>query len=124
MMSEQSEIRVPAGTTQRLSVRLKQNFRRGLIVTLMMGGMLLVATVGLAYPSQFNDLQYWMYTTRYGWLVWRLAMYSVIACFIWKLWRSPLPLTQKAALKRITLISLGFVGCCEYAMFFVSGEQS
>ncbi|KGM28631.1 hypothetical protein C6H65_17150 [Photorhabdus luminescens] len=123
-MSEQSEIRVPAGTTQRLSVRLKQNFRRGLIVTLMMGGMLLVAAVGLAYPSQFNALQHWMYTTRYGWLVWRLAMYSVIACFMWQLWRSPLPLTQKAALKRIALISLGFVGCCEYAMFFVSGEQS
>ncbi|PQQ25067.1 hypothetical protein C6H68_24150 [Photorhabdus luminescens] len=123
-MYEQSEIRVPAGTTQRLSVRLKQNFRRGLIVTLMMGGMLLVAAVGLAYPSQFNALQHWMYTTRYGWLVWRLAMYSVIACFMWQLWRSPLPLTQKAALKRIALISLGFVGCCEYAMFFVSGEQS
>ncbi|QXF35423.1 hypothetical protein CE143_21235 [Photorhabdus luminescens] len=123
-MSEQSEIRVPAGTTQRLSVRLKQNFRRGLIVTLMMGGMLLVAAVGLAYPSQFNALQHWMYTTRYGWLVWRLAMYSVIACFMWQLWRSPLPLTQKAALKRIVLILLGFVGCCEYAMFFVSGEPS
>ncbi len=124
MMSEQSEIRVPAGTTQRLSVRLKQNFRRGLIVTLMMGGMLLVAAVGLAYSSQFNALQHWMYATRYGWLAWRLAMYSVIACFMWQLWRSPLPLTQKAALKRMALISLGFVGCCEYAMFFVSGEQS
>ncbi len=124
MMSEQSEIRVPAGTKQRLIVGLKRHFRRGLIVTLMMGGMLLVAAVGLAYPSQFNALQHWMYTTRYGWLAWRLAMYSVIACFMWQLWRSPLPLTQKAALKRIALISLGFVGCCEYAMFFVSGEQS
>ncbi len=103
---------------------LKRHFRRGLIVTLMMGGMLLVAAVGLAYPSQFNALQHWMYTTRYGWLAWRLAMYSVIACFMWQLWRSPLPLTQKAALKRIALISLGFVGFCEYAMFFVSGDQS
>ncbi|WP_166296358.1 hypothetical protein [Photorhabdus tasmaniensis] len=124
MMSEQSEIRVPAGTTQRLIVGLKRHFRRGLIVTLMMGGMLLVATIGLAYPSQFNALQHWMDTTRYGWLAWRLAMYSVIACFMWKCWRLPLPLTQQAALKRIALISLGLVGCCEYALFFVSGEPS
>ncbi|WP_118988268.1 hypothetical protein [Photorhabdus sp. CRCIA-P01] len=123
-MSEQSEIRVPTGTKQRLIVGLKRNLRRGLIVMLMMGCMLLVAVVGLAYPSQINALQHWMYTTRYGWLVWRLVMYSVIACFMWQLWRFPLPLTQKAALKRIALISLGFVGFCEYAMFFVSGEQS
>ncbi|MCC8413646.1 hypothetical protein GPY51_21275 [Photorhabdus laumondii subsp. laumondii] len=47
-MSEQSKIRVPTGTKQRLIMGLKRHFRRGLIVTLMMGGMLLVAAVGLA----------------------------------------------------------------------------
>ncbi|SCZ70589.1 MULTISPECIES: hypothetical protein [Photorhabdus] len=124
MMSEQRETWVTADTKQWLIAGLKRNFRRGLIVMPMMGCMLLVAAVGLEHPSQFNALQHWMYMTRYGWLTWRLVMYSVIACFMWQLWRSPLPLTQKAALKRIALISLGFVGCCEYAMFFVSGEQS
>lgn len=95
--------------------------RPGVRLLLMMAG--LVAAGGLiglsmAHPAGVERLRHWMEGTRYLWLTWRLAVYTLLAWGIRKVWCAPgCRPTDRILLLRLAIGGVMVLLVCEYALY-------
>ena len=78
-------------------------------MALFMVVSLMMADTAMKHPTEAAAFRSWMQSTRYGWLMWRLALYALVAWGFWEAYRRPL--------LRISVVSVLFIALCEYAMF-------
>lgn len=91
-------------------------------IVIVMAIGLWLADLVMAHPGTVFRLHYWIYRTRYLWLAWRLAVYTLLAWGLWKIWHAPgCRLEYKAPLLRIAVAGALFLLVCEYALFNASG---
>ncbi|WP_034950824.1 hypothetical protein, partial [Erwinia oleae] len=73
---------------------------------------------GVNHPSDSAALRDWMQSTRYGWLVWRLALYAALAWVFRNIWHAPgFKPEFKKPLKRMAIACVVFALACEYSLF-------
>lgn len=83
---------------------------------------LMVADTAMKHPDEAATFRGWMQSTRYGWLVWRLALYALTGWGLWKIRHAPgFREEYRRPLLRISVVSLLFIALCEYAMFTGAG---
>ncbi len=46
---------------------------------------LMMADTAMKHPTEAAAFRSWMQSTRYGWLMWRLALYALVAWGLWKI---------------------------------------
>lgn len=79
---------------------------------------LVIAHWGINHPTDSAALRNWMQSTRYGWLVWRSALYAALAWGFWRIWHSPgCKPAYRGPLKRMAIACALFALICEYSLF-------
>ncbi len=58
-------------------------------MALFMVVSLMVADTAMKHPGEAAAFRRWMQSTRYGWLLWRLALYALVAWGLWKIRHAP-----------------------------------
>ena len=87
-------------------------------MALFMVVSLMVADTAMKHPTEAAAFRSWMQSTRYGWLIWRLALYALVAWGLLKIRHAPgLQESYRRPLLRISVVSVLFIALCEYAMF-------
>lgn len=87
-------------------------------MALFMVVSLMVADTTMKHPGEAAAFRRWMQSTRYGWLLWRLALYALVAWGLWKIRHAPGFREEfRRPLLRISVVSVLFIALCEYAMF-------
>lgn len=87
-------------------------------IVAMMAIALVIAHWGINHPTDSAALRNWMQSTRYGWLVWRLALYAALAWGFWRIWHSPgCKPVYRGPLKRMAITCALFALVCEYSLF-------
>lgn len=87
-------------------------------MALFMVVSLMVADTAMKHPGEAAAFRRWMQSTRYGWLLWRLALYALVAWGLWKIRHAPGFREEfRRPLLRISVVSVLFIALCEYAMF-------
>ncbi|MER3936176.1 hypothetical protein J9A52_15580 [Klebsiella pneumoniae] len=87
-------------------------------MALFMVVSLMVADTAMKHPGEAAAFRRWMQSTRYGWLLWRLALYALVAWGLWKIRHAPGFREEfRRPLPRISVVSVLFIALCEYAMF-------
>ncbi|WP_297201566.1 hypothetical protein [uncultured Pluralibacter sp.] len=87
-------------------------------MALFMVVSLIVADTAMKHPGEAAAFRRWMQSTRYGWLIWRLALYALVAWGLWKIRHAPGFREEfRRPLLRISVVSVLFIALCEYAMF-------
>lgn len=104
----------------------KMNVRKALTRTgiflacmaLFMVVSLMVADTAMKHPGEAAAFRRWMQSTRDGWLIWRLALYALVAWGLWKIRHAPGFREEfRWPLLRISVACVLFIALCEYAMF-------
>ncbi|WP_313685693.1 hypothetical protein [Pantoea sp.] len=86
-------------------------------MALFMAVSLMVADTAMKHPGEAAAFRRWMQSTRYGWLLWRLALYALVAWGLWKIRHAPGFREEfRLPLMRISVVSVLFIALCEYAM--------
>ena len=86
-------------------------------MALLMVVSLMVADTAMKHPGEAAAFRSWMQSTRYGWLIWRLALYALVAGGLWKIRHAPgFREEYRRPLQRISVASVLFIALCEYAM--------
>nr|EGF2641711.1 hypothetical protein [Escherichia coli] len=79
---------------------------------------LVMADTAMKYPTEAAAFRSWMQSTCYGWLMWRLALYALVAWNLWKIRDAPgFREEYRRPLLRISVVSMLVIALCEYAMF-------
>lgn len=87
-------------------------------MALFMVVSLMVADTAMKHPGEAAAFRRWMQSTRDGWLIWRLALYALVAWGLWKIRHAPgFREEYRRPLLRISVVSVLFIALCEYAMF-------
>ena len=87
-------------------------------MALFMVVSLMVADTAMKHPGEAAAFRRWMQSTRYGWLLWRLALYALVAWGLWKIRHAPGFREEfRRPLLRISVVRVLFIALCEYAMF-------
>jgi hypothetical protein len=87
-------------------------------MALFMVVSLMMADTAMKHPTEAAAFRSWMQSTRYGWLMWRLALYALVAWGLWKIRHAPgFREAYRRPLLRISVVSVLFIALCEYAMF-------
>ncbi|MEQ5055780.1 hypothetical protein ABN154_28950 [Klebsiella michiganensis] len=93
-----------------------------LVLALIMVLGFWLADTGIRHPESVASLKRWMHETRYGWLAWRLALYSAVGWGLWKIWHTPgFRPEYRRPLLRIAGASTLFFLVCEYSIFSGAG---
>lgn len=95
-----------------------------LCIVCVTGAGLWLADLGMAHPGAVARLHRWMEGSRDLWLVWRLAIYALLAWGFRKVWRAPgCKPEYRAPLRRMAMASVIFMLLCEYAVFSAPGAS-
>jgi hypothetical protein len=93
-----------------------------LVLALIMVLGFWLADTGMRHSESVASLKRWMHETRYGWLAWRLALYSAVGWGLWKIWHAPgFRPEYRQPLLRIADASTLFFLVCEYSIFSGTG---
>lgn len=111
----------------RIYGRVKKRMKVFALYTLLLTGItvfsLWLADTGIHHAEGFAALREWMYETRYGWLGWRLCLYSAIGWLGWRIWHAPgFRAEYRASFLRMATVSVLFILLCEYAIFAEPGR--
>ncbi|WP_336779103.1 hypothetical protein [Pantoea sp. USHLN256] len=95
----------------------------GALLAFLMAG-LIVADQAIKDPAQAAAFHDWMVHARYGWLVWRLAVYGALAWGFVKVFRAPgFGPQHRQPLIRIAAVSLIFAVVCELVLLGGTGAS-
>lgn len=95
----------------------------GALLAFLLGG-LIVADRAIKNPAQAATFRDWMEHARYGWLIWRLAIYVVLAWGFVKVFRAPgFGPQHRQPLIRIAAASLIFAVVCELVLLGGTGAS-
>ncbi|MDH1089208.1 hypothetical protein N5C79_22190 [Pantoea brenneri] len=95
----------------------------GALLAFMLAG-LIVADKAVKNPAQAAAFRDWMDHARYGWLVWRLAVYGALAWGFMKVFRAPGFAPQyRQPLIRIAAVSVIFAVVCELLLLGGTGAS-
>lgn len=76
-------------------------------MALFMVVSLMVADTAMKHPTEAAAFRSWMQSTRYGWLIWRLALYALVAWGLLKIRHAPgLQESYRRPLLRISVVSV------------------
>ncbi|HDD9176397.1 TPA: hypothetical protein PBP97_004458 [Escherichia coli] len=107
----------------RVKKRMKVFAQYMLLLTGITVFSLWLADTGMRHAEGFAALREWMYKTRYGWLGWRLCLYSVIGWLGWRSWHAPgFRAEYRASFLRMSTASILFVLLCEYTIWAEPGR--
>ncbi|WP_345830876.1 hypothetical protein AAGR08_23365 (plasmid) [Pantoea sp. BRR-3P] len=95
----------------------------GALLAFLLAG-LIVADQAIKDPAQAAAFHDWMEHARYGWLVWRLAVYGALAWGFLKVFRAPgFGPQHRQPLIRIATISVIFAVVCELVLLGGTGAS-
>jgi len=95
----------------------------GALLAFLLAG-LIVADQAIKDPAQAAAFHDWMEHARYGWLVWRLAVYGALAWGFLKVFRAPgFGPQHRQPLIRIAAVSVIFAVVCELALLGGTGAS-
>ncbi len=95
----------------------------GALLTFLLAG-LIVADRAISNPAQAAAFRGWMEQARYGWLIWRLAVYGALAWVFVKVFRAPgLGLQYRQPLIRMAAVSVIFAVVCELLLLSGTGAS-
>ncbi|EJL93202.1 hypothetical protein [Pantoea sp. GM01] len=95
----------------------------GALLAFLLAGLIVAdqAIKDLAQAAAFHD---WMEHARYGWLVWRLAVYGALAWGFLKVFRAPgFGPQHRQPLIRIAAVSVIFAVVCELVLLGGTGAS-
>ncbi|WP_431356986.1 hypothetical protein [Pantoea endophytica] len=86
--------------------------------------VLIVADQAIKDPAQAAAFHDWMEHARYGWLIWRLAVYGALAWGFLKVFRAPgFGPQHRQPLIRIAAVSVIFAVVCELVLLGGTGAS-
>jgi hypothetical protein len=95
----------------------------GALLAFLLAG-LIVADQAIKDPAQAAAFHDWMEHARYGWLVWRLAVYGALAWGFLKVFRAPgFSPQHRQPLIRIAAVSVIFAVVCELVLLGCTGAS-
>ncbi|PJZ04219.1 hypothetical protein PRCB_18310 [Pantoea rodasii] len=95
----------------------------GALLAFLLAG-LIVADRAIKDPAQAAAFRDWMDHARYGWLVWRLAVYGVLAWGFVKVFRAPgFGPQHRQPLIRMAAVSVIFAVVCELVLLGGTGAS-
>jgi len=95
----------------------------GALLLLLLAG-LVIADRSIKNPAQAAAFRDWMEHARYGWLIWRLAIYGALAWGFVKVFRAPgFGPQHRQPLIRIAAVSLIFAVVCELVLLGGTGAS-
>ena len=95
----------------------------GALLAFLLAG-LIVADKAVKNPAQAAASRAWMDHARYGWLVWRLAVYGALAWGFVKIFRAPgFGPQYRQPLIRIAAVSVIFAVACELVLLGGTGAS-
>jgi hypothetical protein len=98
-------------------------YATGALLAFLLAG-LIVADRAIRNPAQAAAFRDWMEHARYGWLVWRLAVYGALACGFVKVFRAPgFGPQHRQPLIRIAAVSVIFAVVCELVLLGGTGAS-
>lgn len=84
---------------------------------------LMIAGAAMNHPEDATIFNAWLYASRFGWLVWRLALYAALGWGIWRIHKAPgFRNEYRRPLRRMSAVSIVFTLLCEYALFSQTGD--
>ena len=87
-------------------------------MALFMVVSLMMADTAMKHPTEAAAFRSWMQSPRYGWLMWRLALYALVAWGLWKIRHAPgFREAYRRPRLRSSVVSVLFIAVFEYAMF-------
>ncbi|MCX8966320.1 hypothetical protein EHW66_15400 [Erwinia psidii] len=117
-MTETEKKGLPFQRVGKFGQRIKRILQLMGILVATMVIALGMAHWGVNHPSDSAALRDWMQSTRYGWLVWRLALYVALAWVFRNIWHTPgCKPAFKKSLKRMAIACAVFALACEYSLF-------
>ncbi|HDS5277285.1 hypothetical protein COO59_19885 [Mixta theicola] len=95
----------------------------GALLVFLLAG-LIVADQSVRNPAQAAAFRDWMEHARYGWLMWRLAVYGALAWGFVKVFRAPgFGPQHRQPLIRIAAVSVIFAVVCELVLLGGTGAS-
>ncbi|MBK0003884.1 hypothetical protein IBT49_25755 [Erwinia sp. S63] len=95
----------------------------GALLVFLLAG-LIVADQAVRNPAQAAAFRDWMEHARYGWLMWRLAVYGALAWGFVKVFRAPgFGPQHRQPLIRIAAVSVIFAVVCELVLLGGTGAS-
>lgn len=95
----------------------------GALLAILLAG-LIVADKAVKNPGQAAAFHEWMDHARYGWLVWRMAVYGALAWGFMKVFRAPgFGPQHRQPLIRIAAVSVIFAVVCELVLLSGTGAS-
>jgi len=95
----------------------------GTLLAFLLAG-LIVADRAIKDPAQAAAFRNWMEHARYGWLVWRLAVYGALVWGFVKVFRAPgFSPQHRQPLIRIAAVSVIFAVVCELVLLGGTGAS-
>lgn len=95
----------------------------GTLLVLLLGAMV-IADSAIKNPDQAAAISEWMEQAKYGWLMWRLAVYGAMTWGFVKILRAPGFRSQyRQPLMRIAAVSVIFALVCELVLLSGMGAS-
>ena len=115
----------PSRRARRFGYRTSRVLKLSALLVAMMVITLAIAHWGIGHPQEGAALRDWMHRTRYGWLVWRSALYAALAWGFRNIWQSPgCQPEYRPPLRRMAIATVLFILVCEYALLSDGGTAS